>query len=69
MKAWIGPVLAAAQTAREQAARDHAPPSESGTAERTADIHVDPAAQGPPAKAQMSDTRRGLAGWWRRLTR
>ena len=70
MKAWIGPVLAAAQTAnerREDASRDPAAPSESGSAQTIAGMHPDAAAPGAAAKATTtSGPDRGLAAWWRR---
>jgi hypothetical protein len=70
MKAWIGPVLAAAQTAnerREDATRDPAAPSEFGTAETIAGMHPDAAAPGAAAKSTTTSSPiHGLAGWWRR---
>ena len=70
MKAWIGPVMAAAQTAHERnesALRNPAGTSEPGTEGIAGGVEGDPSAPGSAAKAAPEASgRRGFLGWWRR---
>jgi hypothetical protein len=69
MKAWIGPVMAAAQTAherREDALRSPATPIQPGTEETTAGMDAAASPSGSDVKVAPEASGSGPVRWWRR---